>query len=144
MKSLIHSLKLPVLVYFHGGAYITGSNDRYYEQPDYFVSQSNIIVVKPNYRFGPFGFWTASELDGTNFGILDQQLALEWTKNYISYFGGDANRITISGCSAGGQSVWIHLTHPSSVTPIIKGLDELGNRLEISVLLKVVLQWVLL
>ena len=49
----------------------------------------------------------------TNFGILDQTMAIEWTYKYISYFGGDPENISISGCSAGGQSVWIHLTNHS-------------------------------
>ena len=79
-------------------------------------SYFSVHFIQPNYRFGPFGFWTSSKFENrdgtqTNFGILDQELAVTWVHSYIEFFGGDPKQISIAGCSAGGQSVWIHLTN---------------------------------
>ena len=49
-----------------------------------------------------------------NWGILDQKLALQWVNHYIGNLGGDADNVTISGCSAGGQSTMVHLSSPAS------------------------------
>ena len=50
------------------------------------------------------------QTSNSNWGIQDQNLALEWVNTHIEQFGGDPNRITIGGCDAGGQSVLIHAT----------------------------------
>ena len=58
------------------------------------------------------GFWYSGEVDEDgndgNWGLLDQQMALKWVNKNIYSFGGDADRVTLSGCSAGGQSVILH------------------------------------
>jgi len=78
-----------------------------------------LISVSVAYRLGIFGFAHNKEFmteDGVmgNFGILDQRMALLWVSKYIHNLGGDASQVTISGCSAGGQSVMVHLTSPNS------------------------------
>lgn len=108
---------VPVLVYIHGGGYIYGNPKAW--PFDHWVEQSpNIIVVSIYYRLGAFGFLSipsfasepSSSSPGThNVGILDQKEALRWVQRYISAFGGDPNQVTISGQSAGGQSVMLHL-----------------------------------
>eukprot|EP01132_Coremiostelium_polycephalum_P005930 gene5930-7382_t len=101
---------LPVMVFIHGGRYWTGSAAEF--QGDLLASVGNVVAISIQYRLNIFGF---SALDGsTNNGLLDQQLALRWIQDNIRAFGGDPNRVTIFGESAGGSSVLHHLINPSS------------------------------
>ena len=75
------------------------------------VAEQNILIVHIQYRLGPFGFWYDG--DHPNLAIKDQQVALEWIQQQIKYFGGDPDNVTISGSSAGGQSVQLHLVTKS-------------------------------
>ena len=116
---LANAEPLPVLIYIHGGAYFAGNNAKSEEAGDYLANEQNIIVVKINYRLGVLGFWyldvqEQDQMYQGNWGILDQRLGLQWVYENIAEFGGDPNSITISGCSAGGQSVWIHLQEEPS------------------------------
>ncbi|KAG7095877.1 hypothetical protein E1B28_006567 [Marasmius oreades] len=100
--------KLPVLVYIHGGGYILGGANLY--DGSYLVEQSNqgAVIVVMQYRLGLFGFLAGDEVkkDGAlNAGLLDQDYALRWVRNHISQFGGDPERVTLWGKSAGGGSV---------------------------------------
>jgi len=82
-------------------------------------NKTPFIVVSINYRLGIFGFGASSDmiaaqgsdspLKGVNFGLYDQKLALIWVKHNIAAFGGDDNKITIMGQSAGGISCHLHL-----------------------------------
>src|SRR5690348_8372692 len=96
---------LPVMVWFHGGALVVGESDDY--NPERLVEQG-VIVVTVNYRLGALGFLAhpalSAEAGGAsgNYGIMDQQLALEWVKRNIAGFGGDPHNVTIFGESAGG------------------------------------------
>ncbi|KAH8812927.1 Alpha/Beta hydrolase protein [Xylogone sp. PMI_703] len=107
------SSKLPVVVMIHGGeGYVEGS--ALSVDGNAFVSESNgrVIYVSIQYRLGPYGFLSSSEIrqDGTaNAGLLDQRLALEWVQKYISAFGGDPTKVTIWGGSAGGGSVGLQM-----------------------------------
>jgi Carboxylesterase type B len=99
--------KLPVMFWIHGGGNTSGLKDLY----DFskMVSKHNVIVVRINYRLGPFGWFTHPAVqkfqDGddqtSNYGTLDIIKALEWVNNNISLFGGDPENITIFGESAG-------------------------------------------
>ncbi len=106
----IDSLKRPVLVWIHGGAYRTGQGAIPWYNGSSFASNGNIVVVSINYRLGALGFTDLSEFgadyatSGIN-GILDQITALEWVRDNIGFFGGDPDQVTIAGESAGGFSV---------------------------------------
>jgi para-nitrobenzyl esterase len=104
---------LPVLVYIHGGAYVFGcsSRDRYHGS--FIAGSTPTIVVTLNYRLGVFGFLAGRELSG-NYGIMDQQFALLWVQKNIAAFGGDPNKVTLDGQSAGAISVATHLSLPST------------------------------
>jgi len=92
-----------VMLWIHGGAFTEGSGSDY--DPVYFM-EKDVVVVTINYRLGPLGFLTfGNDLASGNLGLRDQQLAIQWTRNYIQNFGGNPNKITIFGESAGGQSV---------------------------------------
>jgi acetylcholinesterase len=111
-------LSKPVLVYIHGGAYYIGSGlSNHYGGPYYLMDQ-DIVLVTINYRLGLLGFLSlgTSECPG-NAGFKDQVLALKWVQSHIAKFGGDANKVTIMGHSAGGFSVALHM-----VSPMSKGL----------------------
>ncbi|XP_022101672.1 cholinesterase-like [Acanthaster planci] len=93
-----------VMVWIHGGGFVQGSSDQYYAQP--LVAFGDVIVVTINYRLNIFGFMTTGdEVVPGNAGLLDQVFALQWIKKNIAAFGGDSERVTIFGESAGSASV---------------------------------------
>ncbi|CAB3256517.1 unnamed protein product [Arctia plantaginis] len=102
---------LAVMVWIHGGSFRYGSGGRQIHGPRFLVKQ-DIILVTLNYRLGPYGFMCLGTTDVPgNQGFKDQQLALRWIKDNIGSFGGDTNKITIFGESAGGASVDFHLIY---------------------------------
>lgn len=110
------SASLPVMVWIHGGAFYAGTgNDEFYKGDAF--ARSGVVVVAINYRLGAQGFLELShfgeayETSGC-VGIMDQVCALQWVKTHISQFGGDPNRVTIAGESAGAMSVSTLLTVP--------------------------------
>ena len=111
---------LPVLIYFNGGGLMAGSGS----EPRYdgsSLAKEGVIGVTANYREGIFGFFAHPELTAAsdykgsgNFGFLDQVAAIKWVKENIEAFGGDPNRITIVGESAGSFSVSLLMCSPLS------------------------------
>ncbi|XP_013141526.1 PREDICTED: acetylcholinesterase-like [Papilio polytes] len=101
--------KVPVLVWIHGGSFYRGSASKSLYGPKFLV-RHEVILVTLNYRLGPYGFMCLDtrEVPG-NQGLRDQLGALRWIKNNIEAFGGDGNKITLFGQSAGGRSVDFHL-----------------------------------
>lgn len=105
----------PVLVWIHGGSYLNGSGDIY---PARRLAGRGIVVVTINYRLGALGFLAhpafGSGGDVGNYGLADQQAALRWVRDNIAGFGGDPDKVTIAGESAGGMAVCDHLVAPGS------------------------------
>ena len=111
---------LPVLIYFNGGGLMAGSGS----EPRYdgsSIAKEGVIGVTANYREGVFGFFAhpeltaASEYKGSgNYGFLDQVAAIKWVKENIAAFGGNPDRITIVGESAGSFSVSLLMCSPLS------------------------------
>jgi para-nitrobenzyl esterase len=123
----------PVMVFIHGGGFITGSGS----VPTYagakLSSRTGALVLTLNYRLGPFGFLTHSALaleagqaGAPPFGLLDQRAALAWVKRNAAAFGGDPNDVTIFGESAGGTSVCAHLAMPGSRDLFHRAIVESG------------------
>lgn len=107
--------KLPVLVFIHGGNNQTGNTKEILGSE--LVVRDNCVFVTLDYRLGLFGFNCLPALcrgsdDTGNFTLLDIAKALDWVKDNIAQFGGDADNITISGFSAGGRDVMAMLTSP--------------------------------
>lgn len=122
-KGTTPSSKLAVMVYIHGGGWDSmGGADPPLWGHHIVAADPNVMVITINYRLGIFGFLATDEF-GTNGmnGIDDQVKALSWIKNYIKYFGGDSNRITIFGQEVGSASVCY-----LSVTPSANGLFQRG------------------
>lgn len=124
--------KLPVLVYFYGGGFIAGdgSENRYDGES---LAKKGIITVTLNYRLGIFGFFSHPDLtkespnkSSGNYGLLDQNAALLWVKKNIAAFGGDPNKITIAGESAGSISVSAHMVSPLSKKLIARAIGQSG------------------
>jgi para-nitrobenzyl esterase len=111
------SAPLPVMVWFHGGGFVSGSGNAFYGA--YLAQTANAIVVTVNYRLGPLGWLALPSLAAEaedhstgNYGLLDNIAALKWVKRNISAFGGDPGRVTIFGQSAGGEQVFVLLCSP--------------------------------
>ena len=111
---------MPVLIYFNGGGLMAGSGS----EPRYdgsSMSKEGVICVTANYREGVFGFFAHPELTASsdykgsgNYGFLDQVAAIKWVKENISAFGGNPDKITIVGESAGSFSVSLLMCSPLS------------------------------
>ena len=122
---------LPVLVWIYGGAFSAGASSMY--DPTTLVTRGNVIAVTLNYRVGYLGFMAHPALSAAephdvsgNYGILDQQYALNWVRNNIANFGGNPKQITIFGESAGGQSVYAQLFMRNPV-PLRAAIAESGG-----------------
>jgi para-nitrobenzyl esterase len=92
---------LPVMVWVHGGAYVTGGAG----SPTFdgaALARHGVVVVTINYRLGALGFYAG------NWGLLDVAAALKWVRDHIESFGGDPSRVTVFGESAGAITV-LHL-----------------------------------
>lgn len=100
---------LPIIVYIHGGGYTGGcGHEKHFDDPAW--PTKGVIAVTVNYRLGPMGFLCLPELQEEaghcgNYGLYDQLCAIRWVKDNIRAFGGDPDRITIMGQSAGAMSV---------------------------------------
>jgi para-nitrobenzyl esterase len=97
---------LPVMVWFHGGAYVSGGGDAPKYDPDALCREGRVVVVNVTFRLGLFGYLNPIANGEGNFGLQDQLLALRWTRDNIASFGGDPARVTLFGQSAGGDSVY--------------------------------------
>lgn len=120
---------LPVMVWIHGGGLIEGASNSY--NPQWLVKQG-VIVVSLNYRLGYLGFFAQTSIDAEgheagNYGLMDQQLALQWVQTNIAAFGGNPSQVTIFGQSAGGQSVYAHLASPTSAGLFSGAIAESGS-----------------
>lgn len=104
----------PVMVWIHGGAFILGSANIY--DGSHLAELGDIVVVTINYRLGVFGFVDIAAVTGetvtSNLGLRDIVAALQWVRDNIEAFGGDPDKVTISGESAGSIAVSLLLNAP--------------------------------
>lgn len=109
----------PVMVWIHGGGFQTGSGSLPWYHGTRLAQRHGVVVVSINYRLGVLGFSYLGALGEAyagsgNAGILDQIAALEWVRDNIAGFGGDAENVTIFGESAGAMSVGALLGAPAA------------------------------
>jgi len=115
--------KRPVIVWIHGGAFTGGSGSvPLYDGEE--MAKKGVVFITINYRLGVFGFLALPQLSqespkkvSGNYAILDQIAALEWVRDNVSAFGGDPQRVTIAGQSAGAFSV-----NALIISPLARGL----------------------
>ena len=117
---------LPVMVWFHGGGHVAGTNafgngGLTPFDGQYFLDHFGVIVVTVEFRMNVLGFLAHPVLDAEspqnvsgNYGFLDQIAALQWVQQNIAAFGGDPARVTLFGMSSGGADVELHLVSPLS------------------------------
>jgi len=104
-------------------------HDNEYGDFSHFIDK-DVVIVSINYRLGPLGFMTfGNSLVSGNMGLKDQNMAIRWTRNNIGYFGGNPNKITIFGESAGGISVHAQLLSPFNFGLLAGAIAQSGNLL---------------
>ncbi|KAF7455375.1 PnbA Carboxylesterase type B [Pyrenophora tritici-repentis] len=113
LQSAGSSSKLPVLVYIHGGGFVLGKIDEQHNTA-IMVEQSlldsqPVIGASIQYRLGAFGYLHTPEPGNGNLALNDQRNALLWIQKFIGGFGGDRNRVTVFGESAGSMSICAHM-----------------------------------
>lgn len=126
------SESLPVMVWIHGGGFTTGAGSLgLYDGKK--LSGKGVVVVTINYRLGPLGFLahpglSAESPEGSsgNYGLLDQIEALKWVQRNIAAFGGDPERVTVFGESAGGISVCDLMVSPLTGGLFQRAISESG------------------
>ncbi|WP_142827470.1 carboxylesterase/lipase family protein [Planococcus soli] len=110
----------PVMVWIHGGAFTAGTGSSQTFDGRSFSSEGDVVVVTFNYRLGALGFLHLGGVGGDDFsgscncGILDQISALQWVQDNIERFGGDPERVTVFGESAGAMSIGVLMAVPKA------------------------------
>jgi para-nitrobenzyl esterase len=107
----------PVMVWLHGGAYVLGSGSQPLYDGRRLAGGGDVVVVTVNYRLGAFGFLDLSSVDSrsdSNIGMRDVLAALGWVRDNISAFGGDPDRVTLFGESAGAGLITTLLAVPAA------------------------------
>jgi para-nitrobenzyl esterase len=123
----------PVMVWIHGGAFVTGSGSGAFYRGDKLAARGDVVVVTINYRLGALGFLAHPDLldeesgASGNWGLLDQVAALEWVQANIASFGGDPSNVTIFGESAGSMSVSCLVGAPSTQGLFRRAIAQSGG-----------------
>jgi para-nitrobenzyl esterase len=124
--------KIPVMVWIHGGGFRYGAGSvQLYDGTR--LAEAGVVLVNFNYRLNVFGFFAhplLTEESGRNasgnYGLMDQIAALKWVRNNIAAFGGDPDRVTIFGESAGGRSVSLLMASPLSESLFHRAIAQSG------------------
>ncbi|MBT2469842.1 carboxylesterase/lipase family protein [Streptomyces sp. ISL-66] len=128
-----HGPVRPVMVWLHGGAFLTGSGRDSVFDGSRLARHHDVVVVTLNYRLGALGFLYLKDLLGSqyaesgNVGLLDQVAALDWVRDNIAAFGGDPANVTLFGQSAGAMSVASLMTMPSAAGLFQKAIAQSGS-----------------
>lgn len=123
---------LPVLLYFYGGGNVAGDASEYRYDGES-MAQKGMVVVTSNYRLNIFGNLAHPDLSAEsgyggsgNYGQLDQHAAIQWVHDNIEAFGGDPNKITIAGESAGSIGVSVQMASPLNKGLLAGAIGESG------------------
>src|SRR5207248_3133554 len=117
----VDDMRRPVMVWIHGGAFVTGSGAGELYWGDRLARRGDVVVVTINYRLGALGYLAHPQLRDPDsgamgsWGLLDQIAALTRVRENIAGFGGDPDNVTVFGESAGAMSVSTLLGTPSAV-----------------------------
>lgn len=124
--------KLPVMVWIYGGGFQAGSTSEPRQDGEH-LAHRGVVIVSMNYRLGIFGFFSHPELTAEsphhasgNYGLLDQAAALKWVHENIEAFGGDPDKVTIFGESAGSFAVSALMASPLAKNYLRGAIGESG------------------
>ena len=110
----------PVMVWFHGGGFASGSGDYTMYDGANLARKHDVVVVTSNHRLNAFGYLYLADIGGPKFasasnaGLVDMVQVLEWVRDNVANFGGDPNNVTIFGQSGGGGKVATLMATPSA------------------------------
>jgi para-nitrobenzyl esterase len=134
LKAGKRSGRRPVLVYFHGGAYSTGSVTDPLNDGAMLASRSDVVVVTVNHRLNALGYLYMPDrfLDSGNNGQLDLIVALQWVQRNIAAFGGDPKNVTLFGQSGGGAKIATLMAMPAAKGLFHKAITMSGQQVTVS------------
>jgi para-nitrobenzyl esterase len=127
--------KRPVMVWLHGGGFSTGSGQELKSYDGERLSRrGDVVVVSLNHRLGPLGYLNLADFgepwaSAANAGMLDLVVALEWVRDNVASFGGDAGNVTIFGQSGGGGKVGALMGMPSAKGLFHRAIIQSGSQL---------------
>jgi para-nitrobenzyl esterase len=130
--------KRPVMFWCHGGAFISGSGDSPWYDGTNLCRKGDVVVVTINHRLGAFGYLHLGEFGGEEFaasgnaGMLDIVAALEWVRDNIAAFGGDAGNVTVFGESGGGAKVSVLMAMPAAHGLFHKAIIQSGPAVQMA------------
>ncbi|KAJ0160277.1 Cholinesterase, partial [Colletotrichum tanaceti] len=124
-KPQVGEEKKAVMVWIHGGAFMLGSSRVPATNGQFITDQSDVVLVSLNYRLNVFGF-PGNPASAPNLGLLDVRMAVQWVRENIDKFGGDVNRITLFGQSAGGSLV-DYYSYAFASDPIANGFIAMSG-----------------
>jgi para-nitrobenzyl esterase len=127
----------PVMVYFHGGAYSTGSVADPLNDGRHLAARGDVVVVTVNHRLNAFGYLYLARLDprfpdSGNLGQLDLILALQWIRDNIGAFGGDPSRVLVFGQSGGGAKIATLMGTPAAASLFHRAITMSGQQVTAS------------
>jgi para-nitrobenzyl esterase len=117
---------LPVLLWFHGGGFTSGSGGWDWYDGSNLAAAGGIVVVTANYRLGPLGYLYLPEFGIENLGTQDQAAALAWVRRNIAAFGGNPDAITVGGQSAGAFSAFYLAVSPATGPSVNRVITQSG------------------
>ncbi len=125
--------KLPVMVWIFGGGFVGGGTSEPRQDGEH-LTRKGVVVVSMNYRLGIFGFFATHELAAEdphhaagNQGLLDELAAIQWVRRNIARFGGDPDKVTIFGESAGSFAVSAQMASPLAKGLFAHAIGESGG-----------------
>ncbi|MGI6854573.1 carboxylesterase/lipase family protein [Mesorhizobium sp. 1B3] len=124
--------KRPVMVWFHGGGFTSGSGGSIRYEGSNLVARKDVVLVTVNHRLGALGFMDVSDIGGEayadsgNVGMLDIVQSLQWVHDNIAAFGGDPENVTVFGESGGGSKVTTLLSMPAAKGLFHKAIAQSG------------------
>ncbi|MET8787409.1 carboxylesterase family protein [Streptomyces sp. NPDC004589] len=116
----------PVLVWFHGGGFTSGSGGWDWYDGARLAQTGNVVVVTANYRLGPLGYLHLPRIGADNLGVQDQGAVLRWVRDNIASFGGDPQAVTVGGQSAGAYAALYLALDPATGFLVDRLLLESG------------------
>ena len=125
-RALADGAARPVLVWWHGGGFTSGSGGWGWYDGGRLAALGDIVVVTANYRVGPLGYLYLPEIGAANVGPQDQAAVLRWVQDNIASFGGDPRTVTVGGQSAGAYSALSLALDPATNGSITRVLLQSG------------------